>query len=207
MYLRKGLSRRDALLRRLEVDLDLLAASPQITPLLKQNGIKPERVVEVLRCDDQPESLTFVQQWDAIIPASRSIVGIEAIAIVAGITPRRLWELFQGASLVQAKQSVSVLLAESLPKIMQTAIRGAKMPKGQADREHVLKAARILPVPKGSTTVINMPGHSEEEQEELDDEVGRLESADEFMLKASRAMNPKALPVAPSEVVEAEEVE
>src|SRR5271166_2209538 len=128
----KRLNRRERLLRQLEIDLDVLASSPQITPLLNQNGIKADRVVEVLRCDDQPDSLTFVRKWDSLTPSSRSIAGIEVIALAAGLTPRRLWELFQGASLVQAKQSVSVLLAESLPEIMQTAIRGAKLAKGLA---------------------------------------------------------------------------
>jgi hypothetical protein len=185
------------------VDDAALAENPQITPLLRINGIHPDRMVEVLRCDDQPESLTFVRQWGALSTENRSLAGVEAIALSCGMTPRRLWELFQGASLVQARASVSVLIAESLPKIMQTAIKGAKTGKGHIDREHVLKAARILPVPKGSTTVINMPGHNADEDDEPMTGGGDLESADDFMLRASKAMGTKALPpVVVSEIAE-----
>ena len=197
-------NRRAELLRRLKVDDAALAEHPQITPLLRINGIHPDRMVEVLRCDDQPESLMFVRQWDGLSTENRSLAGVEAIALSCGMTPRRLWELFQGASLVQARASVSVLIAESLPKIMQTAIKGAKTGKGHIDREHVLKAARILPVPKGSTTVINMPGHNaDEDDDEAMTSGGDLESADDFMLRASKAMGTKALPpVVIAEIVE-----
>jgi hypothetical protein len=186
------------------VDDAVLAQHPQITPLLRINGIHPDRLTEVLRCDDQPESLVFVRRWDELTTEHRSLAGVEAIALSCGMTPRRLWELFQGASLVQARASVSVLIAESLPKIMQTAIKGAKTGKGHLDREHVLKAARILPVPKGSTTVINMPGHNADEDDEgAMTSGGDLESMDDFAMKAARAMGTKALP-APVSVLNAE---
>jgi hypothetical protein len=178
----------------LDVDEDALALHPQITPLLRLNGVGPERLVEVLRCDANPESMTFVTAWDRLTPASRRLAGLEAIAVSVGMLPRRLWELFAGAALVQSKESVAVMIAMSLPEVMRVTIRGAKKLKGLADREHLFKSARILPTPKGSTTVINFGSKPEEELED-DGTKGELEPADGFVLSAAKIMNPqKALP-------------
>ena len=190
------------------MDEDQLASQPQIAPLLRLNGIRPERLVEVLRCDSNPESLKFVQAYDELTPAGRSLAGLEAIAVSVGILPRRLWELFAGAALVQSKESVAVMIAMSLPEVMAVTIKGAKKAKGLADREHLFKSARILPTPKGSTTVINMgkPGEDEEEKDE-DDAKGDLEPADGFVLSAAKIMNPKKALVAHRALNEVEEVE
>lgn len=192
----KHRNRRSEILRRLDVDEDLLSMQPQIAPLLRLNGIRNDRLVEVLRCDSNPESMMFVHQWDDLTPAERQLAGLEAIAVSVGLLPRRLWELFAGAALVQSKESVAVMIAMSLPEIMRVTIKGAKKAKGISDREHLFKSARVLPTPKGSTTNINFG--SQKESEELtdgDDTKGDLEPADGFVLSAARIMNPqKALP-------------
>jgi hypothetical protein len=99
---------------------------------------------------------------------------------------------------VQSKESIAVMIAMSLPEVMAVTIKGAKKAKGLADREHLFKSARILPTPKGSTTVINMGGKVEAEEEKDDDDSskGDLEPADGFVLNASKVMigPQKALP-------------
>ena len=194
----KHRNRRDEILRRLDVDPEALASQPQIAPLLRMNGIHPKRLVEVLRCDSNPESMTFVKAWDSLTPAGRHLAGLEAVAVSVGLLPRRLWELFAGAALVQSKESVAVMIAMSLPEVMAVTIKGAKKAKGLADREHLFKSARVLPTPKGS--IVNVwPGKQEsEELPDGDDTKGDLESADGFVLGAAKAMLPaqKALPIA-----------
>jgi hypothetical protein len=193
----KHRNRRSEILRRLDVDEDKLDTHPQIAPLLRLNGIRPERLVEVLRCDSNPESMTFVQAWNKLTPVARHLAGLEAIAVSVGILPRRLWELFAGAALIQSQESVAVMIAMSLPEVMAVTIKGAKKVRGLADREHVLKAARILPTPKGS--VVNVwPGKAEESPDNDDTKrIGDLEPCDGFVLGAAKAMNPqRALPVA-----------
>ena len=193
-------------MRRLDVSPDELADPPQIAPLLRHNRIMPERLVEVLRCDDAPESLAFVKMWDSLTPASRSLAGLEVIALAADITPRRLWELFQGAALRQSRASISAMIALELPEIIRVTIKGAKKVKGQYDREHVYKFSRMFPTPKGSTTTINMGGGEQKQLESGDDGEGDLMPADDVLMRASRAMNPqKALPT--PEIVDAEEVD
>jgi hypothetical protein len=83
-------NRRDELLRHLKVDTEALAAQHQIVPLLKQCGILPTRVIEVLRADDSPESGKLVALWDSLTPANQGLIGLEALSLAAGLTPRRL---------------------------------------------------------------------------------------------------------------------
>jgi hypothetical protein len=186
------------------MEVDEAALTPEITPLLRQNGIKPERLVEILRCDVAPEAQAFIKTWDSLTPATRSIAGIEAVAVASGITPRRLYEVFAGAALMQSKESVSLRIALALPLAVQMTIKDAMTAKGHFAREHLYKAARVLPTPKGSTTNINFGKQGELEQGDDDDSGATLEPADTFMMRASKAMGQKALP---APVVEAEVIE
>lgn len=200
-------SPRELLMRKYGVSHEALAEAPQITPLLRQNGVKCSRLIEVLRCDTEAESLAFVQFWDGLTATDRSVITLEVAALAAQLTPRRLWELYHGATLMQAKESVAVMMAEALPAIMRRALSRAKTVKGDRDRERIMKAARILPTPKGSTTVI-YPGLPPKESDGDSDEAhsGDLESADDFLMKAAKAMHGKGLPQGPAldEAIEGE---
>jgi hypothetical protein len=175
------------------VDSAALAAQPQISPLLKQCGILPARVIEVLRADHEGESRAVVALWDGLTPANRNLVGLEALAVAAKLTPRRLWELYAGATMMQSRESVGVMIADALPSIIRVTIKQAKTAKGFTSREHILKSARVLPVPKGSTTNINVGGQQPELEGGEQEQGGMLEGADDFLMRASRAMA-KSLP-------------
>jgi hypothetical protein len=198
-------NRRDELLRRLRVDLKILEVQPQIAPLLKQCGILPSRVMEVLRADENGASQTLVALWDSLTPANQKILGLEALSVAAGLTPRRLWELYNGANLMQSRESIGAMIADALPAIMRVTINDAKKVKGFASREHIFKAARVLPTPKGSVINIGVP------QQELsrgkdDEDFDDLEGADDFLMRASRAMTAKQLPApAETEILDPEE--
>jgi hypothetical protein len=178
------------------VDSEELAAQPQIAPLLKQCGILPTRVIEVLRADPDEASRAVVALWDTLTPANRNLIGLEALAMACKITPRRLWEVYNGANMIQSRESIGAMILDALPSIMRVTIKDARKAKGHASREHIYKAARVLPTPKG--TIINLPG-SQKEPDELPDgdddgPGGMLEGADDFLMRASRAMGAKQLP-------------
>lgn len=211
----KNRSRRDLILKRFDLTSEQVASQPQITPLLKQCGISPARVVEVLRADVDLDSCSFVRLWDSQTHADRTLLGLEALALAAGLTPRRLWELYNGASLMQSRESIGAMLAEALPKVMAVAIKAAKEVRpilnnvgsvvgytggDQKAQEMLFKAARILPSPKGSVINIGLPQGQSDDRED-DPESGELEPADGFLLKASRAMQQKSLP---APIIEAE---
>src|SRR5208282_1114998 len=101
--LKRHRSKRAEIMRRLGVTSEQLAVQVQIDLLLRQNGVTPLRLVQILRCDDQPEAHAFVGLWDTLTPEYRSLAGVEALALGAGMTPRRLWEIFCGAALVQSQ--------------------------------------------------------------------------------------------------------
>jgi hypothetical protein len=184
-------------LRSLGVENDELAIHPQISPLLRQNGVPPERMVETLRCYLAPEAQKFVAVWDKLTPAARALAGVEAIALSCEVTPLRLYEVFCAAAMMQARDSVGLTIALSLPAVMRKTVKEAMTSKGHFDREHLYKAARVLPSPKGSVTNINVGKSEQLEDGEDDDDItdgATLEQADDFMMKASKAMNMKALP-------------
>jgi hypothetical protein len=206
----KNMNRRDHLLKRLNVDVEYLASQPQIAPLMKQCGILPARLIEVLRADENGASQTVVALWDSLTRASQNILGVDALSVAAGLTPRRLWELYSGATMIQSRESLGVLIAESLPTIMKVTIKEAKKVKGYSSREHIFKAARVLPTPKGSVINIGVPQEKALEDGDDDDDApgGLLESSDDFLMRASRAMSAKALPApAQPEILEPEEEE
>lgn len=191
----KSRNRRDELLRRLKVDAKELEAQPQIAPLLKQCGILPARVIEVLRADQDEASRAVVKLWDELTPANRNILGLEALAMATGITPRRLWEVYSGANMMQSREVVGNMILDSLPSIIAVTIKEARKAKGTFSREHILKAARVLPTPKGSVINIGTPRQDELPDGDGDDGPGgMLEGADDFLMRASRAMGAKALP-------------
>src|SRR6516225_6365777 len=207
--------RREEYLNRLGITTEQVSIYPEIMPVLKQSGIEPSRLVEVLRCDMEADSMKFVQLWDSQKPANRSIVRLKGLAVACGLTPRRLWELYCGATMMQSRESLGVQIAEALPSIMRVTIKDAKKVKGFISREHIYKAARVLPTPKG--TVINLPGSPAQAQltdggptqtTEPDDGGMVLGSADDFMVRASKAMNgPRALAAPPPPAIEPEEDE
>lgn len=81
-------------------------------PQWQRATFSAEEVIAVLRADDSPESRTAVASLDSLTPAELNILGLEGLAMVVGLTPRRLWGLFSGASLMQG--AVVVPLGEFL---------------------------------------------------------------------------------------------
>jgi hypothetical protein len=180
-----------------------LDASPSMAPYLKQMGLIPQKIVDTLRFDDQEESRRFIALWDSLTPASRSLVGLDALALGIGITPRRLWEIFNGALMIQSREMVGGMIALALPEVFKITIKNAKKSKGYADREHLYKVSGSLPTPKGSVTNINL-GEKKELEAPDDDEGGMLEAADDQLMRFSRAMQTKALPKPEPEIIDAE---
>jgi hypothetical protein len=89
------------LLRRFGLTAEQVDGTNQITPLLRKMGMLPSELIDVLRADDSPESRKIVAGWDLLTPANQKILGLEGLALAVDLTTRRLWELYNGANLVQ----------------------------------------------------------------------------------------------------------
>lgn len=206
----KHRNRRDELLRRFGLSSEQVAAQPSIGGLIAQTGVSPLRVIEVLRADSETDSQKIVQVWDSLTPVNRRILGFEAVALAAGIVPKRLWQLYGGAAVEQGQQIIGAMIADALPKIMAVTIKDAKTKKGFASREHIYKAARVLPTPKGSVTNISVGTGAAQLEAPDDDDLdgeGLLKPADEELMKFNKAMSPKALPAPEAEIIDEPEID
>jgi hypothetical protein len=96
----KNLNRRDHLLRRFGLTAEEVDGTHQITPLLRQMGMLPSQLIEVLRADDSPESRKIVAGWDSLTPANREFLRLEGLVLAVDLTTQRLWELYNGANRV-----------------------------------------------------------------------------------------------------------
>jgi hypothetical protein len=198
------MDRRGRLLQAFGLSSEQVDAAVQVTSLFRRINVKAERVIEVLSADTDPESCKLVALWTRLTPANRNILKLEGLALACAMTPRRLWELYCGANMMQSREAVGAMICEALPSVMQKTVKLAQGGKYQA-MEHIYKAARVLPTPKGSVINIGVP--SEQQNDSVDAPEGRtMEGADDFLMRASRAMGAKQLP-APVVVDEPDEDE
>jgi hypothetical protein len=195
---KRVIDRRGILLSRLGLTSEQVDSANRVTPLFQRIGIKPERVIEVLAGDTDEDSCRMVALWGKLTPANRHLLKLEGLALACSLTPRRLWELYNGANMTQSQECVGAMICEALPGVMKKTVKQAMQGKIHA-QEHLYKAARVLPTPKGS--VINIGTFGTGEENDDDEPEGRmLEGADAFLMKASRAMGAKALPTPAIEV-------
>lgn len=126
----------------------------KITPMLKAvNGGIPY-VMEALRAHDDDDAREFVEFYDSLTATDRGVLKLEEIASACGVGSLRLVEVANTAIILHSKMSTSLLLASNLHRVVSRSISEAVKPNGLADREWMLKAGGILPVPKGAQIAI-----------------------------------------------------
>jgi hypothetical protein len=125
-----------------------------VTFLLKAVDGGVEHCVTTLRAHDDEDARAFVETWDFCSKKDRLVLTVEEIAHAAGIGSLRLVEVTQTALFLYGNTQTQMMMAAGLPKIVAQSIAQAKKPRGLADREWMLKAGKILPVPKGSQIAI-----------------------------------------------------
>lgn len=138
---------------------------PIVTPMLRsvEGGIP--HVIEALRAHDDDDARIFLRTLDEAGATDRKNLPVEAVAFAAGIGSLRLGELCQSAIFLFDGMKTKMLLASGLPAIVSRSIQMAKTPRGLHDREMMLKAGGVLPVPKGAQIHIQNLNASEKEEE------------------------------------------
>jgi hypothetical protein len=127
---------------------------PIITPMLKTVDGGVEHCITTLRAHDDDDARAFIAMWDDCTMMDRKMLTIEEIAHAAGIGSLRLVEVIQTALFLYGNMQTQMMMAAGLPKIVAMSIKQARKPRGLADREWMLKAGKILPIPKGSQIAI-----------------------------------------------------
>lgn len=147
-------------------------AQPLITPVLRKVKIL-EDVPEYLRISDEPDARCFMGVFDGLPKNRRRDAPLEAVAIAAGLTTTRLFELIAGAVFTQSRYEAALLAAASHPKVVAKSIEKAleeplkieredgsvawlPAKSGLADRKMLHLQAGFIPVPK--TQIVSLPG-------------------------------------------------
>jgi hypothetical protein len=170
-----------------------------ITPMLKavEGGIS--HVLEALRAHDDSDARDFTETWEQCSATDRKHLPLEYVAFAAGITSLRLAEIAQTAIFLYDGIKTKMLLASGLPSIVAKSIQMAKSDKGLHDREMMLKAGGVLPVPKGAQ--IHIQNLNAGEKEDVPSKPTWREPEDRLrevydLTEPKRLPSPEARPIA-----------
>jgi hypothetical protein len=129
---------------------------PVVSPMLEavEGGI--DHCIRALRAHDDEDARAFLNIWDRCTAAERKHLSIEEIAHASGIGSLRLAEIVQTALFLYGNMQTQMMLAAGLPAVVAQSLKQARTKKGYVDREWMLRAGKILPVPKGAQTAIQI---------------------------------------------------
>jgi hypothetical protein len=179
------------------------SGEPIITPLLKAADGGIERILEAMRAYDDDDARDFIELYDSLSGKDKQYLSLEEIAVASGIGSLRLAEIAQSAMIMHGQLTTKLLLASNMSKIVSTSIKQALTPKGLADREMMLKAGGIMPVPKGATIAIqNNIADGRSETKTLDAPTPSYLTASERLKAIHDAVEVRRLPVPPSPTIE-----
>ena len=168
--------------------------SPKITPRMILAAGGKQGIFEALGCDDSPEAVAFMEVYRSFSEAERDNFTIEELFLLAGMTARRFGEVLIGALMQQGADASRLLIAAAMPNVSETLIQAATERQPIMDNKGNLvgyanpdmkaieifgKISRMLPMPKGSSTVINI-GQPEDGEVEGSAE---LQSVDDFLME------------------------
>jgi hypothetical protein len=149
-------------------------------------------VIEALRGDDAPDSLRFVEKWDSITTHDQKRIPIEAVCLMAEITPRRLIELVSGALATQGDEDTKLIVASYKPRIVAKTAKLALTTLGEKDREFFHKHTEFIPRP--SAPSINVDNRTQNNTLMNGEQERALPppKADDFLLELSATIRPSA---------------
>jgi len=142
-------------------------SEPVITPMLSAVDGGIEHCITALRAHEDDDAKSFLEMYDQCSKTDRTHLRIEDIAHAAGIGSLRLAEVVNTALFLYGNMQVQMILAAGMPQVVARSMKQAKTAKGFSDREWMLKAGKILPIPKGAQTAIQINAPVVE-QKELD---------------------------------------
>ncbi len=149
-----------------------------------------------LRSHDDPDSRAFLEMWDSCTASDRKMLSVEEVAHAAGVSSLRLAEVTQTALFLYGNMQTQMMMAAGLPKIVSVSIKQAQTKKGLADREWMLKAGKILPIPKGAQIAIQNNLTPEREAPQLPEGSHEWKYPEDRLKEIVAITNPKQLAAA-----------
>ena len=113
--------------------------------LLRKAGLG-KTAIEYLKFSTGEQTRQIVEMYHSLNATERKAVTIDYLILAAGADPPHIWGCLNEELYRVRGMEASLLVSLALPDAMRVTIREAKKPKGHPAREHLFKAAGILPV-------------------------------------------------------------
>ena len=145
-------------LAKLGIDRDRLNQAAPISEILENAEGGIPSVIAAMRFSDDPSVQEFLKVYDESTESDRRLIPLEAFCLLADVDSSQLLGAAIVALMQQNANIVKIIAVTSHPATMRARVRNALKPGGYKDRNAIDTALRFLPQPKGSTTLIQVPG-------------------------------------------------
>lgn len=112
--------------------------------------------LDLLQWSEDPEARRVLQKYLSVPESYRRLLPAEAYCCAAGVSPWRVLEVVTGVAVRLGAQASSILAAVWHPRVVEKTIEMALTDEGTADRNTLHRATGFTPLPKGSTTIVNV---------------------------------------------------
>jgi len=116
----------------------------------------PVSALDLLQWSEDPEARKVLQKYLSVPESYRRLLPAEAYCCAAGVSPFRVLEVIAGVAVRLGAQTSAVLAAVWHPRVVEKTIEMALTDEGIADRNALHRATGFTPLPKGSTTIVNV---------------------------------------------------
>jgi hypothetical protein len=111
---------------------------------------------DVLECSEDDESRRLWTAYKSVPATFRKLLRPEAFCQAARVNPSQALGLIVHAAVRQGTQASALLAAVWHPRVVEKTIQMALTDEGIADRNALHRATGFTPLPKGSTTIVNV---------------------------------------------------
>jgi len=99
----------------------------------------------------EPALACIVESYDSLNPVLRRAVSIDELCVKHGFDPYRCVTVAGEAAMKFRNNSAILMIALSMPEVINRTIKQALKPEGTAERKFLLQHASIIPTPHGPT--------------------------------------------------------
>lgn len=142
-------------LERIGVTADQIAEAPKISSVLRRSIGGRAKVLELLQGSSEPDARKILKVVEEVGRRGRTGLPLEAYAIAAGLTTRRMFELVAGEAFVRSGEEAALVAATAHPKVVRKSVEMALTGKGVNDRKMLHQHAGFLPMPKTQFVTMN----------------------------------------------------
>lgn len=198
------------MLARYGLPADATKGLMQVGKRLAQISGGHKGMIEALRADDAPESQRFVQEWEKVAARDLKRLPLEAVCVMAEITPRRLIELVSGALATQGDEDTKLIVSSFKAKVVAKTAKLALTTLGEKDREMFHKHTEFIPKPSAPSMVVDNRTQNNTLMSGGEEHALPPPRTDAFLLDISAALRPdhaQLEPPSPAVIANIPEVE